>query len=153
MQGYLFTVWRSGEYRRQFLFYQLILRFEDIRIKSLWIVWDYFVLFSHPNMLGLLKSSLRCIRTFENFRSFHAGGLSQGFNEFYDVKVPGEPLTTGRAWSLADVRRKVRYAFFTTVCFSICELHLIQSLISSLSSSRVLMIFTDYGLYYIKNEI
>ena len=46
-------------------------------------------------------------RSVENVKCFHAGGVSQGFNEFYDVKVPGTDLVTGRAWTLADVRRKV----------------------------------------------
>lgn len=32
----------------------------------------------------------------------------QGFSEFYDLKLPGEPAEYGRAWTLPDVRRKVR---------------------------------------------
>ena len=59
-------------------------------------------------MFGLIRTSLRLTRNVENIKCFHTGGVFQGFNEFYDVKVPGEVLVTGRAWTLADVRRKVR---------------------------------------------
>ena len=59
-------------------------------------------------MFSLIRTSLRLTRSVENVKCFHSGSVFQGFNEFYDVKVPGEVLVTGRSWTLADVRRKVR---------------------------------------------
>ena len=37
---------------------------------------------------------------------YHAGTPVQGLDEFFDVKKPNEIVTTGRAWTVADVRRK-----------------------------------------------
>lgn len=54
---------------------------------------------------------IQIFKTIEHVKYFHAGRLSQGFEEFYDARVPGEPMVTGRAWTLADVRRKVRETF------------------------------------------
>ena len=38
--------------------------------------------------------------------SYHAGSPVQGLDEFFDIKKPNEVVTTGRAWTVADVRRK-----------------------------------------------
>ena len=40
-------------------------------------------------------------------RAFHVGRPVQGLEEFFDEKKPNETVTTGRAWTVADVRRKV----------------------------------------------
>ena len=40
-------------------------------------------------------------------RAFHVGRPVRGLDEFFDEKKPNETVTTGRAWTVADVRRKV----------------------------------------------
>lgn len=37
---------------------------------------------------------------------YHTGAPVQGLDEFFDIKKPNEIVTTGRAWTVADVRRK-----------------------------------------------
>ena len=38
---------------------------------------------------------------------FHKSCIVQGFEEFSDVKKVNETFVTGRAWTAADLRRKV----------------------------------------------
>ena len=50
-------------------------------------------------------------------REYHVSRPVHGFEEFAEVKKPNELVTTGRAWTVADVRRKVRQAGApTTTC-------------------------------------
>lgn len=39
-------------------------------------------------------------------RGFHTSAPSLGWDEFYDKKKPNELVPTGRAWTVADLRRK-----------------------------------------------
>ena len=41
--------------------------------------------------------------------SFHTSNIARGFEEFYDQSEKNELLITGRAWTAADLRRKVRH--------------------------------------------
>jgi hypothetical protein len=66
-------------------------------------------------MLNLFKRSVNITKSIDTGRLFHAGRISQGFDEFFDVKKPNEPLVTGRGWTLPDVRRKVK---------SFCQLYI-----------------------------
>lgn len=59
-------------------------------------------------MLNLFKRSVSIKKNVDTGRFFHIGRISQGFDEFFDVKKPNEPIITGRGWTLPDVRRKVQ---------------------------------------------
>lgn len=50
-----------------------------------------------------------CIRKpiIASFRQFHSSGAIRGFEEFKDVVKQDEVMKTGRAWTNADLRRKV----------------------------------------------
>jgi hypothetical protein len=76
-------------------------------------------------MLSLIKSSLNVTRRVETVKFFHAGRMSQGFEDFFDKKVPNEAYITGRGWTLADVRRKVRLVLclFETCYESVATYH------------------------------
>ncbi len=40
-------------------------------------------------------------------RSFHTSDCARGFESFYDPVTADESFTSGRAWTLPDLRRKV----------------------------------------------
>lgn len=81
-----------------------------------------------------------------NLNSFHTTKFTQGFDEFQDpVKEDSIEFITGRAWTPADLRRKV---IRITIIFLF-----IKFLICLFVFLRALMIFTNYGLFYIKKEI
>lgn len=42
---------------------------------------------------------------------FHTSPSSQGFEEFSEVKKASELIITGRSWTAADLRRKVRLSY------------------------------------------
>lgn len=62
-------------------------------------------------MLSQFRRSVSFAVKTDTVKFFHATRITQGFEEFYDSKVPGEAIVTGRAWTLTDVRRKVSYTF------------------------------------------
>jgi Mitochondrial 39-S ribosomal protein L47 (MRP-L47) len=58
-------------------------------------------------MMSIFRRSVSFNVKPDTAKFFHATRITQGFEEFYDSKVPGEAIVTGRAWTLTDVRRKV----------------------------------------------
>ena len=53
-------------------------------------------------------------------RAFHVGRSVRGLDEFFDVKKPNETVTTGRAWTVSDVRRKVIFMLSPLTSFNRC---------------------------------
>lgn len=58
-------------------------------------------------MMSLFRRSVSVSVRTDTVKYFHATRITQGFEEFYDSKLPGDSMVTGRAWTLTDVRRKV----------------------------------------------
>ena len=60
----------------------------------------------------------KCIRNpvLDSFRPFHSSSSVLGFEEFKDQVRADEVVKTGRAWTNADLRRKVFYVYAEILC-------------------------------------
>lgn len=58
--------------------------------------------------LRTTSTSLPKFNTVPMITSFHTSTSVGGFEEFYDQSEKNEMLVTGRGWTAADLRRKVR---------------------------------------------
>ena len=82
----------------------------------------------------------------QQFALFHCSRPAFGFEEFMEPKKANEIVSAGRSWKAAELRRKVMTLFYNFV------LRLILMKMLYIIFTRVLMIYTNCGSFFTKNE-